>query len=363
MGAPEQSLVIHQVGSYPAENAETAMREMLDVVGPYMRTLPDGETGLRAGYMIGLAEILAENTDAVELIAGDWSTVESRSQLELKRPLSSDDLHLPYAAYALSSRAIHQAIVREYNRDLPLQVSIPTATTTEFITIGPKKRPSPTDLLNPTTFQTLRRLRQNYPAFSLATAEEILNVIEYMPPDEVVFQLEATAEMSLALRSPNFLRRRMVRSLGRRIAGLTTLAPAGTRFGVHLCTGSFQNRSERKMKTAAPMVALANAVVEAWPKNQTLEYLHGPLASSDEPAPAEEDFYKPLTELELPTNVPFYAGLVHEKQSLDDQRRILNWTRTHARNLGGIAAACGLGRRSPEEAEAALHRSVALVSD
>mgnify|MGYP001610971411 CR=1 FL=1 len=48
MSAETQPRAVHFVGSYPAEDAETAMHEMLDgVEGLPLASLSDGETGQR----------------------------------------------------------------------------------------------------------------------------------------------------------------------------------------------------------------------------------------------------------------------------------------------------------------------------
>jgi hypothetical protein len=39
--------IIHFVGSIPLPDAETVFRTLADTTGPYLRRLPDGETGIR----------------------------------------------------------------------------------------------------------------------------------------------------------------------------------------------------------------------------------------------------------------------------------------------------------------------------
>ena len=39
--------IIHFVGSIPLSDAETVFRRLAETAGPYLRRLPDGETGIR----------------------------------------------------------------------------------------------------------------------------------------------------------------------------------------------------------------------------------------------------------------------------------------------------------------------------
>jgi len=56
----EQS-VIHFVGSIPLPDAETVFRTLADSAGPYMKRMPDGETGIRKTWIRFLQDVLAEN--------------------------------------------------------------------------------------------------------------------------------------------------------------------------------------------------------------------------------------------------------------------------------------------------------------
>ncbi len=53
----------HLVGSLPGPDARTAMTTALDVLGPYLRSLPDGETGERRNWVGSAIEGLAAHPD------------------------------------------------------------------------------------------------------------------------------------------------------------------------------------------------------------------------------------------------------------------------------------------------------------
>src|SRR5579883_2916104 len=53
--------VIHFVGSIPLADAETVFRNLAAAAGPYLKRLPDGETGIRKTWIRFLQQVLAEN--------------------------------------------------------------------------------------------------------------------------------------------------------------------------------------------------------------------------------------------------------------------------------------------------------------
>lgn len=53
--------IVHFVGSIPLPDGETVFRTLAGVAGPYLRRLPDGETGIRKTWIRFLQGVLAEN--------------------------------------------------------------------------------------------------------------------------------------------------------------------------------------------------------------------------------------------------------------------------------------------------------------
>ncbi|MFN2494428.1 MAG: hypothetical protein ABR608_00750, partial [Pseudonocardiaceae bacterium] len=131
----------------------------------------------------------------------------------------------------------------------------------------------------------------------------------------------------------------------------------------HLCVGDLGNKALGRMQDAQPLVVLANAILHGWPLGRPLEYVHVPLAAGDEPAPLDEAFYEPLSQLWLPADVRFIAGFVHEASSVDEHRRLLGVIEGQLGRRVDVAAACGLGRRTPETAGITIDRAIELVRD
>ena len=53
--------VVHLVGSIPCRMPKRVFRTLSSAVGPHVRRLPDGETGIRKTWIRFLQDVLAEN--------------------------------------------------------------------------------------------------------------------------------------------------------------------------------------------------------------------------------------------------------------------------------------------------------------
>jgi len=169
-----------------------------------------------------------------------------------------------------------------------------------------------------------------------------------------VFQIETPASLSVSLLPQDQLPPSLQPEiLGKSIANLAAQAPAGACFGVHLCLGDLAHESRGQLANRKPSVDLANAIAKNWPQGRTLEYIHEPIAAGQYPPLLDKATYEPLNSLSLPKNAHYIAGLVQEKASADDQKQVLNWVESFVPDgiKVGIASACGLGRRTAEEAQ------------
>ena len=58
---PARRPIVHFVGSVPLSDAETVFRTLAAATGPYLKRLPDGETGIRKTWIRFLQQVLADN--------------------------------------------------------------------------------------------------------------------------------------------------------------------------------------------------------------------------------------------------------------------------------------------------------------
>lgn len=337
----------HLVGSIPAADTESAMRLAVGRLGPTLRMLPDGETGERRNWIVHIIESLRDHPDLELVRDGDWSSYDRAPRLRVRRGrrLFGANLDFGHVPAADHGWPVFQRIRAEAGRpDLAFQVGIPGDLDLAMFTLGPGG--------------ALRHRR----AFTEATVTEIRRIHASYGRD-VVFQVEIPGELTLLARLPAPAQPPMARMLARGVTDLAAAAPAGARFGVHLCLGDLNHRAYGTMADVTPLVQLANALLARWPADRPLEFVHAPLAAADQPPPLDPAFYAPLARLRLPPQVRFIAGFVHEGRTLDQQRDLRAQLDRHLGRPVDIAAACGLGRRTPADAEAILDQTAALTAD
>ena len=334
----------HLVGSIPAASAESAMSDALDRLGERLHTLPDGETGRRKDWIIHIIEAFRAHPDLEVAREGDWSGYDRTPRFKVRagHSFTSAGLDLGYAREFRESYPTFRTLREKSKRlDLAFQVGIPSDLDMTLFTFGPA------GLL------TRRR------AFTGATVRDI-EAIHREAGDDVVFQIEVPAELVFVAQMPPPLRPLVARYMASGISRLARLSPAGSRFGIHLCLGDMNHRALATLKDVRPVVQLANAIAAGWPANRSLEYIHAPFAAAGIPPTLDPGWYAPLADLRIPTWTRFVAGCVHEDLSLADQQLVLRLIEEKVGHRVDVATACGLGRRTPAAAVAAMERTAAL---
>jgi hypothetical protein len=336
----------HLVGSLPGPTPAVAMATALEILGPSLRSLPDGETGDRRNWIISIVEGLRAHPDLELAKAGDWSDYDKVPRLKVGRghKLYGASLNFGHAAAVADSfPEFEKARAVAGLPDLAFQEGVPGDFDLAMFTLGP--------------LGALRHRR----AFTEATLMEMGDVKAVTGP-AALFQIEVPVELVLLAKAPAPIRPLLAKVLARTVTGLAAGAPEGTRFAVHLCLGDMNNRAFGTMGDVGPLVLLANAIVSTWPTGRALELVHAPFAAADQPATTDRIFYAPLSELQLPARVRFAAGFAHEAQSLGDQRTIRSIIEDRLGRQVAIASACGLGRRSEAAGRAVLERTAELCA-
>lgn len=336
----------HLVGSLAGADAEEAMSLALDTVGPWLRYLPDGETGERFHWIVHIMDALRSHPDLELAKEGDWSDYDKTAVLKVRKghKLYGATLDFGHVRSALESLPVFERLRAKADRpDLSFLVGLPGDLDMAMFAMGP--------------VGALRHRR----AFTESTLGSI-HAIHRELGDEAVFQIEIPAELVLLARAPARVQPALAALLARGVAGLAAASPAGARFGVHLCLGDMNHKAFGSMTDVSPLVHLANAITARWPSGRPLEYVHAPFAGAEVPPSTEPDFYAPLQHLRRPVATRFIAGFAHEKQGLAAQVEIRDRIEDHLGTAVDVAAACGLGRRSREDAEANLRRVAELVA-
>lgn len=349
---PEHAMSMHYVGTYPAESSAEAMHEMMEYGGDALHTISDGETGSRKNWVVGYFDRLSKS-DAFEFANGsstDYlnSTYETWPVLQPTRELEPADMQLTYVEDALEAYPILKRIQREHHRpDLKLQVGMPHVLDLSLFAFG--DRGFEPGLLEVCRAATLEQIRQTH---------EVLG-------DDVVFQLETPASLSMALQEQAALPEMLhPAALGAGIAAVAAASPENARFGVHLCLGDWKG-SRGHLASRAASVALINEVAKGFADNpEQLTYVHEPIAAGAHVPSLHAPDYEPLKNLRLPAHTRYIAGFVHEDQLQNDQFWVRNQVLANVPEGQpvGVATACGLGRRDRSTAQLLSQRMHDLVT-
>ena len=338
---------VHFVGSLPQfHDAEEALDWQVGELSGRVRRLTGGETGDRSRWIVPIVQRLAQQPALTRTRSGDWSDYDDVDRFALRRGqrLLPQHLDLRIAQNAQQELRLLEDSGHPATPTLPLQVGLPGHLDVALFAFGPAGVPR--------TAGAVRR----------ALGREIAEVVA-SAGRSVVFQLELPAELVALTAAPAPLRGALARVLARLVLRQVGEAPAGTRFGVHLCLGDLGHRALRQLTSTAPLACLTTALVRAWPAGRSLEFVHLPLSGGDAPPPVDPAFYASLRALRgvVPEHVQLVAGLVHEEQAEQDQVRVLAVVEEALGRRVDVATSCGLGRRSPDAAAAAVRAALRLL--
>jgi hypothetical protein len=327
----------HLVGSFPASDAHSAMRQLLDAVGDRLPVLPDGETGERHQWIVHIVEGLRRHPDLEVKQDGHWADYDDLLTFKIRRghDLTGEGLDFGHVTAFRASYPIYRQV--RGPAQTAFQVGIPGDLDMALFVLGP-----------------VGALRNRRP-FTEATIAEIAEIHAEAGSD-VVFQIEIPVELVMVARTPPPLRPLVARMMARGVANLVRHAPEGARFGLHLCLGDMNHRALGRMSDTGPLVALTNAIARAWPAGRALEYVHAPFAAAEKPPPTDPDWYAPLRRLRLPESTRIIAGVAHEDQDLGTQQQTIRMIDELVGARAGVSTSCGLGRRTADAATRALQR-------
>ena len=310
------------------------MSTALEILGPRLRSLPDGETGERRNWVISIIDGLRDHPDLEVVKAGDWSDYDKIPVLRVRRghTLYGANLDFGHVAAVRESYPVFERLRgRRDVPDLVFQEGVPGDFDLAMFTLGPAG--------------ALRHRR----AFTEATLTEIREVGTVTGPTRCS-RSRCRPSWCCSRRPRRRPARRWRRCWPPPSTGWPPRSPPGTRFGVHLCLGDMNNKAFGTMSDVSPLVA-AGQRDRAWlarrsAARRTCTRRSRPPTSRPRPTPRSTSRWP---ELALPSGTRFAAGFAHESQSLDDQLAIRGADRgasSAARSRS--SAACGLGRRTPE---------------
>ncbi len=324
----------HLIGSVPLSDAETVFRTVAAELGPYLRYLPDGETGERIRWIYWQRTMLLDHP-AMEvdstvppfaLRQWDGKLLRETPWLRFREDVDPNSVTFEtgYAPAALDSYQVFQRLRQEgaIPADIRFQVSLPTPMASAYMYVSPKARDAYLPVYERALLRALEDILAGIPAQDLAiqwdVCQEVLVYEHFFEDRPEDYQQQIAAE------------------LGR----LGNAVPDSVAMGYHLCYGSPADEHLIMPKDMAILVEIANRIGEA--VSRRLDFIHMPVPKDR----TDDAYFQPLSDLALPVDTALQLGLIHHDDPDGDRARM-----AAARKVVpsfGVAAECGWGRTDPQ---------------
>ncbi|GAA1020547.1 MULTISPECIES: hypothetical protein [Amycolatopsis] len=333
--ATNPTRAIHFVGSLPPQLAPTpqaGMQWMLDQTRDHtLASLPcDADPRWIVDWLYAL-----EHVDALEPVrTGDATSYDDypRYRITPGRKLAPEDVSLRRMSHTATVIAARQTLDSPHEMP-PAQVSIPGPLDLAYICFG-------------APFRTLA----NVGVLREALLHDI-NEIHQRWGDEIVFQLETPASLTLLDRVPRSLQAAAAGLLAEQITRIIRDSPTNAKWILHLCHGDLNHEPLVTPSSLAPAVRIIRALHRQLAQlGLRMPRVHIPMCTGTSAPSTNAAYYRAL--LRLPDDVEVIAGLVDEHHASESARALELAENALGRPFTAVAAACGHGRRTPDDAEA-----------
>ena len=241
--------------------------------------------------------------------------------------MQAPDVHFGELGYAREARASYQDFCEARDRG-------DIAKTARFQVC----LPTPMGVIY--AFCTARDIEAIEAAYEAAVVREVQEICRAIPHHDLCIQWDFCHEMVIWDGQPQDmfpLVRTSPREIVDRIVRICTPIPDAVELGFHLCYGDFGARHFVEPVDSSKMVEVMDAFCAA--VEHPIAYLHIPVPV----ARTDDDFYRPLKDLQLPSGTELYLGLVHAADGPDGTRRRIDAARKYVSDFG-IATECGFAR-------------------
>jgi hypothetical protein len=326
---------VHLVGSVPGESAAEVFEKVSAALGPRLKRMPDGETGVRADWITWLEPVFAsspalEKSDEVFRL---HATAPPRTRYRLRPGRSVADVtfeNLHYADIAERSYRDFARLKREGKIPAPCRFQIDLVPAHSVIWLYLQD-----DLHAPLD-----------PAFNRALKNEIDKIAARLPHGEIAIQFDVASAVFARLerndvssygRSKDETRQTFARIL----VDLANHVPSDIELLFHFCYGDSNHKHVVEPTDMADMVAMANRLNEDIARPIQLIHMPVPRNRSD------DAYFAPLRNLRLKPATQLCLGLVHHTDGVTGTRNRMAAAEKVVSEFS-IATECGFGRRKPE---------------
>lgn len=322
------------VGSANVENAEELFRLVGELSGGTIQRIPDGERGRRRNWLAAQGPFLAavkelEAVDTGTNRYGSRGLVGKRYRPRAGVDPSSISLDFPYAEDAAESFGTFRALQDGglLDRDVRMQVSIPTAMATCLALVAPEAQ------------------RAMLPVVERALSRQVDGIASELPAGSLAIQWDVAAEfMHMELAGAETFSREQIAAALVRLSGFV---PEPMQLGYHLCYGDAPPEPGAKGRhfvepaDTGLLVGIANAIVGG--AGRRVNWIHMPVPINRD----DDEYFAPLANLRLPPGTTLYLGLVHEEDGLEGAQRRVAAAVKFAGGFG-VATECGM-QNEPRE--------------
>jgi hypothetical protein len=327
---------VHLVGSIGLDTVDEVFRTVGELLGPYLRRVPDGEVGGRKLWISWQYPLLRASVFLRPDPSGAIRPTNRFPLLTLAEGVAPSDVRFGELGYAREARASYLDFVpARDNGTLPKGIRFQVCLPTPFAVVS--------SVVVPAVLPAVEA------AYERAMIAEVAALCRHIPHRDLAIQWDVCNEMvvwdgqaSDAVPA-DVPREKLIERMQRLCAAI----PDDVELGLHLCYGDFGAKHFVEPKDAGKMVEFANALAKAIPHK--LAYIHMPV-----PIERSDDmFHRPFGDLKLGDGTELFLGLVHAKDGVAGTRARLAAARRYAPQFG-IATECGMARARSEETVRAL---------
>ncbi len=321
---------VHLVGSVPLESNTAVFTLASTLLAQHLRRLPDGETGVRLGWIGWQVPIILgmPQLEQTTLLGGLDGPYGRFPLLRLRPGVSAEEIQFPplgYSAAAIESyaefaRLKHEGIIPDPVR---FQVCLPTPLAPIHWLIVPEDQPT---------------VEAAYEARMLTEINEILDAI---PAQELAIQWDTAVEFGIL---EGLLRTSLVNleeEILTRLVRLGNQVPPEVELGYHLCYGDAGHQHFKEPEDMSKLVTIATGIAAGLAR--PLSWIHLPVPRNR----TDAAYYAPLRQLRLGAETELYLGLVHHTDGVAGTLQRIKAAQQVVTDFG-VATECGLGRRPAE---------------
>ena len=321
----------HLVGSIGLDTVDEVFRAVGEMLGPYLRRVPDGEVGGRKLWISWQYPLLRASVYLRPDPSGAIRPTNRFPLLTLAEGVAPSEVRFGELGYAREARASYLDFVaaREAGtlpKGIRFQVCLPTPFAVVSSVVVPAALPAVEAAYERAMIAEVAALARQIPHRDLCIQWDVCN-------EMVVWDGQASDAVPAGVPREELIAR---------MQRLCATVPVDVELGLHLCYGDFGARHFGEPKDAAKMVEFANALTRA--SQHKLAYIHMPVPIER----SDDAFHKPLADLALGNDTELFLGLVHAKDGVAGTKARVAAARRYAPEFG-IATECGMARARSEQ--------------